>query len=228
MTKKEYLVVIYAINEFRHYIIGYQVFVYIDHSAIRYLANKPITNGRVTWWLFLLQEFDITIKDRPAKENLVADFLSQILKVNDPLAVDDQFPDEHMFSVAVKMSWYVDVANYLVVGRLPKHLTTRERKLIVQRNVWFSWIGRYIFHTGRTCVYAYVSVRIRSMKFLSLSMMNPARDISQTEGHDTRYYKWVIIGPLFLRMLKNMPWPAIVSKRWASLANLMKCLCSHN
>ena len=47
-TKKEFLVVIYAINKFRHYITGYPVFLYTNHSAIKYLANKPITNGRVT------------------------------------------------------------------------------------------------------------------------------------------------------------------------------------
>lgn len=63
MNEKEILVVIYAIKKFRHYIIGYPVVLYTDHSAIKYLANKPITNGRVTRWLILLQEFDITIKD---------------------------------------------------------------------------------------------------------------------------------------------------------------------
>ena len=72
-----------------------------------------------------MQEFDITIKDHPGKQNQVVYFLSQISKVNDPLAVDDKFPDEHLFSMAVKMPWYADVANYLVVGKLPKHLTTR-------------------------------------------------------------------------------------------------------
>jgi len=43
-------------------------------------------------------------------------------------------------------------------------------------------------------------------------MTNLAGDILQTEGQDLRYYKWAIIGPLFLRMLKNMPRPAIVAK----------------
>jgi len=57
----------------------------------------------VTWWLLLLQEFDITIKDRPRKENSVANFLSWVPNINDPLAVDDQFPDEHLFAVPVKM-----------------------------------------------------------------------------------------------------------------------------
>ena len=76
MIEKEFLAVIYVVNKFRHYIIGYPVVLYIDHSAIKYLANKPVTNGRVKRWVILLQEFDITIKDQPGKENLVADFLS--------------------------------------------------------------------------------------------------------------------------------------------------------
>ena len=125
VIEKEFLVVIYAINKFRHYITGYQVFLYTDHSSIGYLANKPITNGRMTRWLLLLQEFDITIKDRPGKENLVADFLSQVPKINDSLAVEDQFPYEHFFSVVLKASWYVDVENYLAVGKFPRHLIAK-------------------------------------------------------------------------------------------------------
>jgi hypothetical protein len=54
VTKKEFLVVIHAINRFHHYITGYPVILYTDHSAIIYLANKSITNGWVTRWLLLL------------------------------------------------------------------------------------------------------------------------------------------------------------------------------
>ena len=54
VTEKEYLAVIYAINKFRHYITGYPVVLCTDHSAIKYLANKPITTGRVTRWLLIL------------------------------------------------------------------------------------------------------------------------------------------------------------------------------
>jgi len=152
VTEKEVLAVIYTINKFRHYITGYPVVLYTDHSAIKYLTNKPIMNGRVTRWLILLQEFDITIKDRPGKENLVANFLSQVQRTNDAVEVEDQFPDEHLFTMTVKTPWYIYVVNYLVVGKLPKQLTPKERKLIVQCNTWFSWIGGYLFHTG---AYAY-------------------------------------------------------------------------
>ena len=100
--------------------------MYIDHFAIKYLANKPITNGRITRWLILLQEFDITIKDRPGKENLVAKFLSRMPKPVDTVAVEDQFPDENLFDIIVKTPGYADVANYLAVGKLPKHLNPSE------------------------------------------------------------------------------------------------------
>lgn len=148
VTKKEFLAVIHAVNKFRHYITGYPVILYTDHSAIKNLANKPVTNGRITRWLILLQDFDITIRDRPGKENPVVDFLSRIPKSMETAAVEDQFPDEHLFVVAVQTLWYVDVANYLEVGKLPKHLTPNERKQIVQKSNRFSWVGGYLFHTG--------------------------------------------------------------------------------
>jgi len=147
VAEKEFLAVIYAINKFKHYITGCPVVLYIDHSAIKYLANKPITNGKVTRCLILLQEFNITIKDRPGKENLVADFLSRVPKTDDSTTVEDQFLDEHLFAVTIKKLWYTNFANYLAVGKLPKHLMSSERKLIVQHNIWFFWIKGCLFHT---------------------------------------------------------------------------------
>ena len=47
-TENEMLAIIHSVNKFWHYITGYEVFVHIDHSSIRYLMNKPITHCRVT------------------------------------------------------------------------------------------------------------------------------------------------------------------------------------
>ena len=55
VIEKEFLAIVYFINKFRHYITGYPTFVHTDHSAIKYLMNKPVTNGRVTRWLLLFQ-----------------------------------------------------------------------------------------------------------------------------------------------------------------------------
>eukprot|EP00253_Pinus_taeda_P035700 PITA_35700 len=147
VTEKEFLAVIYAINKFRHYITGYTTFVHTDHSAIKYLMNKSVTNARVTRWLLLLQEFDITIVDRPGKENVVADFLSR-LKNNENIPIDDSFPDEYLFAVSAHSPWYADIANYLVAGKLPSHLSHREKRKIIQQSARYSWISRCLFHTG--------------------------------------------------------------------------------
>lgn len=68
----------HSLNKFRHYIIGYQAFVHTDHDEIKYLMNKSDLNARIIIWLLLLQQFDLTIVDRPGKENVVVDFLSRM------------------------------------------------------------------------------------------------------------------------------------------------------
>jgi hypothetical protein len=148
VTEKEFLAVIHAINKFLHYITCYPIILYTDHSTIKYLDKKPITNGWVTQWLFLLQEFNIIIKDWPGRENLVADFLSLVPKTDNSLTIEDQFSDKHLFIVTIKTPSYAGLANYLAAGKLLAHLSLRERKLIVQRSAHFTWISGYLFHTG--------------------------------------------------------------------------------
>ena len=54
VIEKEFLAIVYSIYKFRHYITGYPTFLHTDHSAIKYLMNKPVTNARITRWLLLL------------------------------------------------------------------------------------------------------------------------------------------------------------------------------
>ena len=95
----------------------------------------------------MLQEFDITIVDRPGNENVVADFLSR-LKTDENVPVDDSFPDEYLFAVSAYSPWYADIANYLVAGKLPSHLSHREKRKIIQQSARYSWISGCLFHTG--------------------------------------------------------------------------------
>ena len=48
VIEKDFLAIVYSINKFRHYITGYPTFVHTNHSAIKYLMNKPVTNARIT------------------------------------------------------------------------------------------------------------------------------------------------------------------------------------
>ena len=119
--------------------------------------NKPVTNARITRWLLLLQEFDITVIDRHGKQNVVADYLSRFTNSDDNLPVEDSFPDEHLFAVSAHSPWYANVANYLVVGKFPTHLSKREKRKIIQQSARYCWIDAHLFYTGpnleiRRCV----------------------------------------------------------------------------
>lgn len=61
--KNELLAIVYAFDKFRSFLIGLKVIVYIDHSALKYLLAKKDVKPRLIWWLLLLQEFDLEIRD---------------------------------------------------------------------------------------------------------------------------------------------------------------------
>jgi hypothetical protein len=85
-----------------------------------------VTNTRVTRCLLLLQELNITIIERPGRDNLVVDFLSRFIHTGDSAPVDDNFLDDY-FSIYTYIPCYVDVTNYLVIGKLPQNLSPREK-----------------------------------------------------------------------------------------------------
>ena len=137
--------------------MGYEFFVHIDHSAIIFLMNKTITNGRVTQWLLLLQEFNITVFDRPGKENLVADFFSYIQHEDSTKPVDDTFHNEHIFVVSVQTPCFANISNYLETGKIPNHLPPHDKHRIIVQSSNYSWVDNDLFCTSpdlmiRRCV----------------------------------------------------------------------------
>ncbi|GJY49951.1 reverse transcriptase domain-containing protein [Tanacetum coccineum] len=79
--KKEMLAVVYAFEKFRPYLVLSKSIVYTDHSALKYLMNKKQhrLSQRLLRWVLLLQEFDITLRDkRRIVENLAATILSRL------------------------------------------------------------------------------------------------------------------------------------------------------
>eukprot|EP00253_Pinus_taeda_P005004 PITA_05004 len=103
-------------------------------------------------------QFDLTIVDKPGKENVVSDFLYIIdLPASEEGMVDDQILDEHLFSISVLSPWFADIANYLVSAQFPPHLSSKEKSKVVRKSAPFTWIGGNLFKLGpdqvlRRCV----------------------------------------------------------------------------
>ena len=76
---KEFLAIINAFKEFRHYLLGskHKVKVYTDHKNIAHFATTQQLSGRQIRWAEYLSEFDYEIIHRKGTENGRADALSR-------------------------------------------------------------------------------------------------------------------------------------------------------
>ena len=105
-TEKEMLVVVFACEKFRPYILGSHVIIHTDHAAIKLMAKKE-AKLRLIRWVLLLQEFDLEIKDKKGCDNVIADHLSRVEKTTvkeEEIEVVENFPDEQLFQLSFQLS----------------------------------------------------------------------------------------------------------------------------
>jgi hypothetical protein len=74
--KKLCLSLYYAYSKFRHYILSSSFIVACQYDVIKHMLLKPILNGRMGKWAYVLVEYDLTYEPlRSMKGQVVADFI---------------------------------------------------------------------------------------------------------------------------------------------------------
>jgi hypothetical protein len=112
--------VVFAIKNFRSYLVSAKVIVYIDHTALKYLLTKKDAKSHLIQWILLLQEFYLEIRDKKMVENSVADHLSRLqFKESAELPINDYMRDDTLLKVSTIDPWYINIINYIVVGYIP-------------------------------------------------------------------------------------------------------------
>lgn len=159
VTEREALGMVYALNKFRHYLLGNRVIFHVDHQALLYLIKKPNLQGRLARWMLLLQEFDFIIIHTPGKEHAIADFLSRIESGEAASGVEDQLPDVDLFEVngLVSDSWYDQMLMFLTDGVMPNQFSTDQRRKFALKSKPFLVIAGALYRKGvdqiiRRCV----------------------------------------------------------------------------
>ena len=104
-TEKELLAVVYALDKFRAYLLGAEIIIFTDHSALKYLLTKKNAKARLIRWVLLLQEFNLQIRDKKGVENVVADQLSRLT-----------------------IAHFAQIAIFLVTGELPTEWKAQNKK----------------------------------------------------------------------------------------------------
>ncbi|GJV26606.1 reverse transcriptase domain-containing protein [Tanacetum coccineum] len=154
-TEKEMLVVVYAFEKFRSYLIMNKSIVYTDHSALKYLFAKKDAKARLLRWVLLLQEFDFKVIDTKGAENYAADHLSRLENpyenVFDPKEINEKFPLETLNMVTSRgdpsTPWFADYANYHAWNFIVKGRSTQQKNKFFKDVKHYFWDDPFLFKT---------------------------------------------------------------------------------
>eukprot|EP00253_Pinus_taeda_P035331 PITA_35331 len=91
MTEREGLAMVYALLKFRHYLLGGNFEMYTNHSALKYLVNKPMLGGKICRWLLLFQKYEFEVIVKPQRLNAGPDHLSRIKTGEEPNNLEEGF-----------------------------------------------------------------------------------------------------------------------------------------
>nr|GEU65577.1 reverse transcriptase domain-containing protein [Tanacetum cinerariifolium] len=143
-TEKELLVVVYAFEKFRQYLVLSKSIVYTDHSTLKYLFNKQDAKPRLLHWVLLLQEFDIT-------------------------EINETFPLETLNVVSFcgdsSIPWFADFANYHAGNFVVKGMSSEQKNKFFKDVKHYFWDDPFLFkicadQVIRWCVYNQEAVEI--------------------------------------------------------------------
>ena len=76
--EKEAFAAIWALQKYRQWIFGSEVTLYSDHNPLTFLTESSPKSSKLMRWSLALQEFRVSFRFKPGRENLAADCLSRI------------------------------------------------------------------------------------------------------------------------------------------------------
>ena len=148
-TEREAMGMVYSVQKFRHYLLGYSFVFHVDHDALKYMINKPQLSGQIARWVLLVQEFNLTIHVQPGKKYANGNHLAQLTNEfgGDPIL--DSCLDVDLFVVDVISEEYADLIQYLTYHTFPPHFTDKIKIQLMHRSASYTLIGGVLYKKGK-------------------------------------------------------------------------------
>ncbi|GJW74973.1 reverse transcriptase domain-containing protein [Tanacetum coccineum] len=144
------IAVVYAFEKFRPYLVLSKNIVYTNHSALKYLLSKQDAKPRLLWWVLLLQEFDITIRDKKGTENLAADHLSRLENPHKDELENKDINEKFLLETLGVISsgstpWFADYVNFHAGNFIVKGMSSQQNKKFFKDVKHYFWDDPYLF-----------------------------------------------------------------------------------
>ncbi|GJW51645.1 reverse transcriptase domain-containing protein [Tanacetum coccineum] len=213
--EKEMLVVVYAFEKFRSYLIMNKSIVYTDHSAFKYLFAKKDAKARLLRWVLLLQEFDFKVIDTKGAENYADDHLSRLENpyenVFDPKEINENFPLETL-NMATSCGdpstlWFAGYANYHAGNFIVKGMSTQQKNNFFKDVKHYFWDDPFLFKTCadqviRRCVSSEEAVDILTACHSGPTRGHYGANYTSKKVFDSEFY-WPTIYKDAYELVKN-------------------------
>ncbi|GJZ63341.1 reverse transcriptase domain-containing protein [Tanacetum coccineum] len=128
---------------------------------------------RLLWWILLLQEFDVIIRDKKRAKNLAADHLSRLENPHqgdlENKEINETFPLETLRMISFcgysSTPWFADIANYHAGNFIVKRMSSQQKKRLFKDVKHYFWDDPYLFRICedqmiRRCVHCQEAVDI--------------------------------------------------------------------
>jgi hypothetical protein len=97
--------------------------MFTDHSALKYLVNKPMLGGRICIWLLLFEEYDFEIVVNPGRMNKGPDHLSRLEHGDEPTSLEDTLPDAQLLAIKKFDDHFAKIVQFLSTRMAPREYT---------------------------------------------------------------------------------------------------------
>nr|GEV80788.1 DNA-directed DNA polymerase [Tanacetum cinerariifolium] len=175
----------------------------LDHSALKYLFNKEYAKPRLLRWVLLLQEFDITVRDKKGDENLAADHISRLenphQSVLDKKEINETFPLETLNVVSFRgdssTPWKPLIFSRLAImdpsGDIMARTTPPKRLKIFSGKLKTRWSGPFTI--------------IRVFPYGTVELSQTDRPNFKVNGHRLKHYFGEDIPKMVVPDLQTFP-----------------------
>ena len=180
--EKELLAIIHSLKVKRHYLLGVNFKIEIDHQSLRYLSTQPNLSRRQCRWMELLQEFDFYMEYVKGKENVVADGLSRRSLANAILCIGNSLIDE------IKMHYANDD-----FFKFSFESSSKETRFVneIEKFKSFDLKDEILYYHGRVCVPEFGEHTLNIMNDLHDIPIASHSGFQKTYMSVKRHYYWL-------------------------------------
>jgi hypothetical protein len=130
-VEKLALVVVQAVQRFRHYILLRKTIVLSDCNPMQHILTRQVLGGKYSKWIVILQEFDLEFERAKSKKSLVfAELICDLPSPATESLTEETIPDESLFLINSSDPWYGDIIIYLQTQTFQPDLSSTNHRRI--------------------------------------------------------------------------------------------------